>query len=429
MIEKLGGLWGPVGVATETGQILFRLVLVAAIGFIIGLERERYKKEDELFAGMRTFSLISLAGYLSYFIAHFTSIWVFIGTFLGLGIFFAISYYISAAKGDPGATSEIAALLTFLIGALVSMGYLHLSITAAVVILLLLSLKFGLQKFLGKIQDQDIFAIIQFVIISAIILPLLPDRDFGPFLAINMREIWFFIVLIASINFIGYVLMRAFGGRKGVFFTAVVGGLFSSTAVALSFSQRSREHKQLARSYAAGIILSSSIMFARIMFLTYVINAPLFSKFYVPHLLLLTVGIIAGGFLLSHQPHQVDRMELTYENPLKLLSAIKFGIFYVVIVMLIKTAEHYLGDHGIFLASFISGLADVDPLTISMAKLGGTSVAINTAVVAILIAALSNTLVKYGFTVFLGGPGLKKYTTMGFGAMLITAIAYIIAIY
>lgn len=257
-------LTGPANVSLTI--LFFRLLLTTAIGVLVGMEREYASKvKHELFAGMRTFPLVSIFGFIAIFIAQALSPWVFVVSLIGLIVFVVVGYYVLTAKGDYGATTDISVIIVFLLGALIYIGEIHLAVASTVIVLLLLSLKFRFKTLLGKIQYQDINSLIKFIIISAIILPLLPDQTYGPYDVFNPRVIWYVIVLIAAINFAGYILIRILGHRRGTILTGLVGGLFSSTAVALSFSQKSQQQKTNSRNFAIGIVLASSLMFPRVL--------------------------------------------------------------------------------------------------------------------------------------------------------------------
>jgi len=413
----------------DTNILLIRLFMTALIGLIIGMERERSHTADyELFAGMRTFSLIALLGFLSLYFANIFSIWIFIVTLAGIIAFVIVSYIIFSKIGDYGGTTDISIILTFMMGALIYLGQIHLVVATTVLILLLLSMKFKFKSLLGKITNEDVITLIKFTIITAIILPLLPDKAYGPFQVLNPRHIWFVIVLIASINFIGYLLMRFLGEKKGILLTGMIGGLFSSTAVAWSFSQKSRKLQTNSQTLAIAILLASSIMFARVLFLVYILNSLLSQTLYIALLILLVTGVLTSALMYSKVKNKTASESIEVKNPLNLAGAIKFGILYATILLFVNIAQTYFGNMGIYIASALSGLTDVDAITISMANLSKDSITLFVAKNAIIIAALSNTLVKYFITLFLGNRELKKYSSFGFGALFLCGIAYLILV-
>ena len=230
----------------EFSAIWYRIFVALLIGLLIGIERESSKHAAKnYFAGIRTVPLISIFGFLSALIAAQYGIYLFAVFFFIYGILIAISYFFSAKDGARSGTSEITYLIVFILGALVYWDYLLLAGSLGVLTAVFLTFKSELRKFAGRIEEEDLYAAIKFALITVIILPLLPDRAYDPYGVLNPREIWYFVVLIAGINFIGFVLFRIVGTKRGIQLLAVFGGLASSTALTITFMQRSREAEML----------------------------------------------------------------------------------------------------------------------------------------------------------------------------------------
>jgi len=395
------------------------------VGALVGLERERSLPDSaKQFAGIRTFPMIGRSGFLSALLSHVISPWVIVALVVSFCALVITSYVFEAREGFFGATSEIAAVTVFLLGALIYWEFYSVAIAAGVIITLFLSIKSPLQRFIGKVQEEDIYATLKFAIISAIILPVLPNQTFGPLDVLNPRQIWYMVVLIAGIGFLGYILVKILGSEKGISLTGLLGGLVSSTAVTLSFSQKSRTAPELGKTFASAIILACSIMFPRILIEIAVVNSSLLS-FIWPYLaVLLASGAAAGIFLIIGARKQAGG-GVKLSNPFELMSAIKFGLIFAVILFVSKAAQTWFGDGGVYIAAALAGTTDVDAITLSMANLAKGAVSENVAAAAILIAVLVNTVVKAGIAIALGAPSMRRYTLPGFGLVFATGLGII----
>ena len=404
-----------------------RLFVCLLIGTLIGLERERNKKSGEKsFAGIRTFPLISLFGFLSTFISvYFQSYIIYASLFLGFSILIGISYFYSCKNGDIGGTSEITNLLIFALGSLIFLDFILISSAISVAMIFFLSMKKKFHSFVDKVSEEDIIAALKFAIITIIIYPILPDKYFDPFNSLNPRDIWKMVVLIAGISFIGYISVKILGTGKGLKALAVLSGFVSSTAATLSFSQRSREYPDLSRQLAASSVLSSTIMFPRALLLVFFFNSELAIKI----LPFVAWTIFAGffiSFILFKGEKESEARSVELSNPFYLSTAIKFGLIYAAIVFLAKVSLTYVGEKGIYLASIFSGIADVDAISISLSKLSLQNLSLNNGSVGLLLAFLTNTFVKFGITLFLGDRKIRIYSLKGFGTIILAFLISII---
>ncbi len=394
------------------------------MGMLIGLERERSQKQDEaLFAGVRTFPLIALIGFLSALVTRAGYPWVLPVALAGVCAMIVAAYWMTGQGAHKGATTEFVAILTFLFGVLSAFGYVISAATFAVVTAIVLSIKAPLHQLAEKIQSEEMYAIFKFGIVSVIILPLLPDRPFGPWGVLNPRVIWWMVVLISAISMVGYVLMRFLGVRQGIALTGVLGGLASSTATTLGLSQKAREAKSdVAAYFALGIVLASTIMFFRVLFLTWVVDESLGAALAGPIAIPALAGVLAGFFLWRRRS-ETATATLEVKNPMELGSAIKFGLLFAAVLLVARGAHHYFGSAGLFIASGLAGLTDADAITISTARLARQGVlAPDTANAAILLAAAANTLVKGALAVFLGGKGLRRVVLPIFLVLVLLSI-------
>ena len=407
--------------------LFYRFGAALAIGFLIGLEREHAHSgpDRETFAGERTFTLMGLIGCAAAMAADvLASPWPFVVILALAGGFVAVSYFVAAWRGNVGLTTETAALLTLIAGALCYWDYLALAVALAVVTTVLLSLKPQMRTFAQRITREDVYATLKFAVITAIVLPVLPNRSFGPppWDVLNPYKIWLMVVFISGISFLGYVLVKVVGSRQGIGLTGLLGGLVSSTAVTLSFSERSRKETALAKPFALAITIAWTVMFSRVVVEVAVLNVELLRIFWMPMAASAAVGLIYCAYLTFSQRTD-EEGEVNFSNPFELGPAIKFGLIYAAILVISKAAQMYLSTAGVYLASIVAGLTDVDAITLSMAELSRTGgLDQTTAARAIVLAAMSNTVVKGGIVLSSGSSALRKALLPGLVAMLIAGI-------
>jgi uncharacterized membrane protein (DUF4010 family) len=389
------------------------------------------QSDDATFAGIRTFALFSLAGCTSAYLADILdTAWAFIAIMLPLGALITVAYFIQSKRGQIGMTTEVAAVVTILIGALCYWDELALAVAVGVVTTALLSLKIELHGFVARFTREDILAVIKFAIITAIILPVLPNETFGPppFNVLNPYKIWLMVVLISGISFLGYILYKFFGSKKGVGLTGLLGGLASSTATTLSFSHRSKKGEQLAKPFALAITIAWTVMFVRVLVEVGAVYSPLLEHLWIPLTAAGVVGLIFVGYLFF-APKAEDQEEVDIANPFELRPALTFGLLYAVILVVARAAHIYLSEPGIYISSIVSGVADVDAITLSMAELSRSgNLELPTAARAIILAVMANTLVKGAIVVSAGSLQLRKVMIPGILAILVTGIALAIFI-
>ncbi len=379
------------------------------MGLLIGLEREHSQREEEtLFAGVRTFPLIGLIGFLAALVARAGIVWVLPVALAGVCAMVVAAYWLTASGPHKGATTEFVAILTFLFGVLSAFDYVIPAATFAVLTAVVLSVKTPLHQLAEKIRTEEIYAILKFGIVSVIVLPLLPDRPYGPWGVLNPRLIWWMVVLISAVSMVGYVLMRFLGVRRGMALAGLFGGLASSTATTLGLSKEAREAKgEVAAYFALGIVLASTIMFVRVLFLTWVVDPDLGASLLGPIAIPTAAGLLAGIYLWRKKSETATAV-LEVKNPMELGSAVKFGLLFALVLLAARAAHQYFGTAGLFVASGLAGLTDVDAITVSTARLAHQGVlAPGTANAAILLASAANTLVKGTLAVTLGGRALR----------------------
>jgi uncharacterized membrane protein (DUF4010 family) len=410
-------------------ELFLRYGVSIVIGFLIGLQREfSYGEADKNHAlGVRTISLMGLLGCAG---AHMSSVLnsvlPFVTVLVVVGAFLVVNYFVEAPAGHLGLTTKVTGILTVLTGGLAYVGQIPLAVALGVAATVILSVKPEMHRLVKHITREDIYATLKFAVITAIVLPVLPNRTFGPppFDILNPLKIWLLVVFISGISFVGYVLIKVIGTRKGIGLTGVMGGLVSSTAVTLSFTQRSKGNEQLSRPFALAIIVAWTIMFFRVIAAVAVLNASLVGLIWLPLLVPAAVGLGYCVYLFLVQKPDREHEGVAFSNPFELGPAIKFGLLFVVILLVSKVAQVYLGNTGVYLSSFVSGLADVDAIALSMAKLSrpGAGVAPVVAAQAIVLAAVANTLLKGSIVIFAGSTGLRKAILPGFILILATGV-------
>jgi uncharacterized membrane protein (DUF4010 family) len=393
-------------------DLAIRFAAALGLGLLLGLERERKHDAELMFGGVRTFPLIALWGALGAFMEHdMDQGWLLIASFVALSGLVIVSYATTAARGELGITTEVSALLAFIVGALCGWEKVGVASAATVVCLLLLTFKEFLHGLARRVELTDAEAMLQFAVISVIILPLLPNTNFGPppLDVINPYKIWLMVVLIAGLNFLGYMLVKVLGGEHGLVLTGILGGLVSSTAVTLSFSQRSRSEPELSSAFLLAIVLAWTIMFVRVVVMVGVINRPLARSLTVILGCMAAAGLVISLLLWRRAKERQTGVVNAKANPFELKEAIKFGLLFGGVTIAAKAAEVYLGEKGLYLAGAVAGLTDVDAISLSMANFAAAnSQSVKVAAYTIVIAVISNTLMKTGMAVFMGAPGLRR---------------------
>jgi uncharacterized membrane protein (DUF4010 family) len=405
-------------------ELALRFAVALAIGVLVGLERERSKPATGGFAGVRTFALISLAGGLSaYFELALGRPWVGVVAFAAVATVIVVSYAVTAWRGDFGSTSEISAIIAFLLGSLCVHGHLGLAAGLTVASAAVLALKDWLHRLAQRIEVADVEATLKFAIVTLIVLPIVPNENFGPppLDVINPHKIWLMVVLISGLNFASYLLVKMVGAEHGIGLTGLLGGLVSSTAVTLGFSQRSRQHPAQAPALALGILVAWTVMFLRVPLLIAVVAPRLAGELLPGMAVLATPGLLLCALLWRRQRSAASASVSAGQNPFELGEAIRFGALFGVVTFAARAAEVYLGSSGLYLAGALAGLTDVDAIALSMADLASSDAAtLPIASRTVLIAVVSNTLLKGAMAASVGAPELRRVLLPAVGAILAT---------
>ena len=382
-------------------RLATELLVALAIGLLIGLEREwrKHDDEDRHKIGIRTFGLMGLLGGLSGALHDALGPWLAPAALLGLALLLVNDRRSQGKSGlfalTEDMTTLVAALVTFLLGVLATTGAIELAVACAVIVVALLYLKPTLHGLVGKLTDAELKATVRFLVISLVILPVLPDRGYGPYEAFNPRSTWLLVVMISAMSFIGYFAIRALGAAMGVLATGLFGGMVSSTATTISFAKLAGENQQQGKVFAAGAILANAIMALRVLVLSSVLAPPLALALALPlgFAAATSIGFVAFLWFSTRHIKTVGE-EMTVANPFELSQAIKFALFLTVIQILERFLGDKFGDAGLYVLAAIAGLADLDAITLSVARDTPDDANLTSAVIAILLAVASSALVK-----------------------------------
>lgn len=394
-------------------EMLTRLAVALAVGLLIGLERgwqQRELPEGERVAGFRTFGLVGLLGAGAAILAGEPPL-LLAALALALGVIAGVGYYRgSRRQRGRSATGTVALLLTFTLGAMAGRGHLEAAASAGVVATLLLGVKSELHGVIRRIERVELLGTIRLLLISVVMLPILPDREFGPWQALNPYRIWWMVVLVAGVSYLGYFAQRIWGRNRGTLATGLFGGMVSSTAVAVTLSRRAAAGHRHRDTLAAGIVVASSMMFARMLVILAPVAPALIAPLAPPLAAAATVGLGAGAALALRsrgEEPQARESDVEVRNPLDLSTALRFGLFLAAVMVLSRGLEAWIGDRGLYLGAAATGLADVDAIALSAAAMAGRGdVTASVAAVAVLIACVVNTATKAVIAAALGGLAL-----------------------
>jgi uncharacterized membrane protein (DUF4010 family) len=405
-------------------ELLTRLGLALAIGLLVGVERgwrERTQAEGERTAGLRTFALIGLLGGVSAALVAAVGPLPFAAAFLAFaGAFTLFKWRESEREGDFGATTLVAGLLTFALGALAVLGDMTVAAAAGVAMAALLAAKRWLHTWVETLTWEELRATLILLVMSFVALPVLPDRGFGPYSAVNPHALWLMTIAIAGVSFIGYVAVRIIGARYGTLVAGVAGGLVSSTAATIDFARKAKAGPATSRIELAGALAASSIMFLRILVVVALFgpsHLTLLSAPLAAAALVLLGGALAYGARWSGEGADSGG-DKPFRNPFELFAVLRFAVLLAVILIASKWLVALFGGRGAVAAAAFAGLADVDAVTLSITQVKGASVTAVEAAVAIFVAALANSVTKTGiaFTAGTRGFGLR------YGAMTLAAL-------
>lgn len=412
----------------EFGELFERLSVALAIGMLIGIERGWMLRDDPeggRTAGLRTFALTGLLGGVVGALALRLE-----GGAVLLGLAFAVygvvigflRYREMHHDKTFGATTLVAALLTFMLGAFTVVVDQTVAAAAGVATAALLALKGMLHGFLRRLTWPELRSGIILLAMTVILLPVLPDRNMGPWQALNPRELWLMTILIAAVSAAGYVAVKLMGERRGIAASAVAGGLVASTAVTLTYARLARANIEQERLLSGGIILAGATMLARVCVVAGVVNASLLPWLLPPLAAGALAALATAVLLVWREDDMVETAPLDLHSPFELAIVLKFGLLLAVIMLATKALVAWGGDFGAYALAAFSGIGDVDAVTLSMARLGGSGLASETAATAILLAVVVNTIAKAVLAGYAGGRQPAIHVGIGSAAALFAGL-------
>jgi uncharacterized membrane protein (DUF4010 family) len=391
------------------------------LGLLIGLERERNPSAK---AGLRTFTLVAMAGTLGAMLSEKAGAPWMLGAGLALmGGMMVAAYFRGHDEEDPGTTTIAAVVVCYGLGALVWYGEAQLAVTLGILTTVLLYFKAELRGVSRSLTRRDLVSILQFAVLSFVILPVVPDTGFGPYQAINPYQVWWMVVLISGLSLAGYAALRIAGQRHGALLTGLFGGIASSTATTLAFSRHGRADPALAGMAALVILLANWMVLIRLAIVVGVVSPAL-----LPAVLPIFGGGALGGlaafyFLWRHLTTRPDAPPLEIKNPTEIRAALSFGLLYAAVLFAAAWLTDVAGSRGIYAVAVVSGLTDVDAITLSSLRLFGLgSLNGHQAATAILLAVLANMVFKAGLTLGIGGGRLARRALPGFVAVGLGAV-------
>ena len=401
-------------------DILQILATAFGLGLLVGLQRE---KAASALAGIRTFPLISLMGAMTGLVAQHFGGWILASGFITLAIvILSAKFALFKSNQDLGITTEVAALLMYIVGAYLTFGDATIAIVVGALTAVLLQMKDVLHDFVRKMGERDILAIMRFVAIALVILPILPNQNYGPFHVLNPYDIWRMVVLIVAISLMGYAAYKVFKDKAGTLLAGILGGLISSTATTVSYARNTKTLPETSSLAALAIMLASTVSVIRVT-LAFMVVSPSATSVIAPPLLtlfaIMVVICVALYFSRSGETHTMPEPD----NPAELTSAIVFGLLYGGIIFAVAAAKEMFGQQSLYLIAMISGLTDVDAITLSTGRLvEGQRLEAHTGWQLVMIAIMANLVFKWGAVAVLGNKVLLKKLTVIFGAAFMVGL-------
>lgn len=392
-----------------TEEAIWAMLAATLLGLMIGLDRERKRAYAEtLFAGVRTFTLVALLGAVSGLLVEPIGIWPVIGSLAGLSILIGLGYWRESSGKKVGATTEVAALVTYVLGVVAGIGAYAPALAGAVLVTGVLSLREELHGLAGGLTRDDLFAVVRFAAVSFVVLPLVPNESLGPWGVWNPRTIWLLVVLISGVSFAGYVAMKWFGSKRGIGLSGLMGGIASSTATTWALAQRTRETPELARTFAVGTLAASAVAAPRLLVLIGVLRPSLLATAVVPLAAAFVVLTLIG--MAQSQWNDEGGRTVELQNPFELRPALAFAGFYAAIALVVRAAEEWLGTSGLLLASTFAGVTQLDAITVSLTEQVRTGLDPVLAGQALGFAFAANSVFKAGLGWAVGGTTLGRRT-------------------
>ena len=407
----------PESVPFDPAQIEAFLIAIG-IGLLMGLERERVPSAR---AGLRTFGLVGMLGALVAMLGqHFGSMVPFTAGLVIVAATIISAYLRHPDPSDPGTTSVAALIVCYCLGAAVWLGHAKLAVMLAVGTTVLLYFKAQLRGIAARLQAKDWISILQFGVLSLVILPILPNEEFGPYGALNPHQIWLMVVLISGVSLAGYTALQLAGARTGMLFVGIFGGLASSTATTMVYARQARDSELMSSMAAMVIVLANLVMLVRVAVIAVVVAPAVLRPLLVPILPALGLGLLAMAWNWRRLGEHGDAVLPATSNPTELKVALGFGLFYAIVLLCAAWLSDYAGNRGLYVLALVSGLTDVDAITLSSLRLFTMGkLALTPTVLAIALAMTANLAFKTTMAVVIGGRALGLKLLLGMGAVAV----------
>jgi uncharacterized membrane protein (DUF4010 family) len=406
----------------DLAVVFEKVALALGLGLLVGMQRESVRSQ---LAGIRTFALITVLGAICSLLSLTFGGWIVALGALAVGALLVAGNLVQrkTRKADPGLTTEMAALVMYALGAYLVVGHAAVALALGGGTAVLLHWKQPLHQFIGRIGQDDFKAIMQFVLIAMVIWPVLPDETFGPYHVLNPHKIWFMVVLIVGISLSGYVVQKWLGAQAGSVIGGVLGGLISSTATTVSYARRASAAETSTNLLALILMIATTTAGARILIEIAVVAPGAFTLLALP--LVLHLAWMAGLSAVAYFLAQSEKIELpAHQNPAELMSALIFGGLYALVILAVAAVKDWVGDRGLYVVAILSGLHDLDAITLSTAQLvNEEQLGADLGWRLILVATLSNLTVKTGIVAALGSRSLLYRIALLFGAALLGGLA------
>jgi uncharacterized membrane protein (DUF4010 family) len=389
-----------------------RFLVAIALGFLVGLERESRggSLSSKLTAGVRTYTLISLFGFGCAWLFRLNIEFIIPVGIVVIGAMILASYLAKQKSGAVGWTSEIAALLIFVVGVLSLLADIWIPMALGIFTTLLLSEKAELEKYIEKLDKSEFLAVVKFLIVTIIILPALPDQNYTRF-NLNPYKIWQIVILVSSIGFVGYFLMKKFGSKVGIWLSGLLGGIASSTAVSIAMGNIAKKNELIAKQAFQATILASSVMYIRILIIIYLLNVGIAYAIWWKLCILFFVGLILAATIRDKNSEISTEPISTIQNPFEIRPAVIFAFLFVLLSIVTLWVKQFFGSGGVLVLSGIVGVTDIDPFILSLInKQQPVGTIIESA---IIISMTSNTIIKGIYFGYLA-KGLRKQVALYF---------------
>lgn len=401
-----------------------RFVLALGLSLLIGLERESSAllRKGRAFAGVRTYSLIGVYGFGCAWLYNAGSLWILPVGLLSITALALVGYLAKLKEGHVGWTSEVATVLTFITGALCLISDIWLPMALGIVGTFLLSEKARFEQYVDRLDKTEFLAVVKFLLVTLIILPVLPDQGYTQF-NFNPRKIWQIVVLVSSIGFAGYFLTKKFGNKVGLWLSGLLGGIVSSTAVAIACGRIAQNKPEQSANALKASMLASSVMYLRILVLVWFVS-PVFVEYIWWKLIVLALmGFALSVFGTHSTPDSGETHVGALKNPFEIRPAVIFAVLFVVLSVATVLVQRFYGDAGIITLAGVVGISDIDPFILSVINQPGQAQSLMVA--AILVSMMSNTVIKGVYFGFLAKEA-RRATALRFGVLALLHIPIIV---